>query len=51
MVLFAHPSPQPKRHLGQSCGFAWLTIVTDRQAISQTITITTGRILQYYDAA
>jgi len=31
MVPWAHPSPQPKRHLDRSSRFAVLTSVTDQQ--------------------
>ena len=45
MVPWAHPSPQPKRHLDRFSSFAELTnSVTDRPTDHSTQSVTIGRI-------
>jgi len=44
MIPWAHPSPQPKRHLDRFSHFAGLTTVTDRQTDRDARSVTTGRI-------
>jgi len=48
MIPWAHPSPQPKRHLDRSSRFAGLTSATDRQTDRPTDhatrSLTIGRI-------
>jgi len=44
VVPWAHPSPQPKRHLDRSTIFAGLISVTDRPTDHATRSVTIGRI-------
>jgi len=51
MIPWAHPSPQPKRHLDRLSRFSGLTSVTDRPIDRQTghatRSVTIGRIYVY----
>jgi len=44
MIPWAHPSPQPKRHLDRFSHFAGLTTVTDRRTDRDARSLTIGRI-------
>jgi len=44
MLPWAHPSPEPKQHLGQLAAFAGPTTVTDRPTDHATLSVRIGRI-------